>query len=380
MKKTPSQTKANFLFPLLVNAFFGCSASDFQAEKINGEAMYFSGYVYDGVIGNRIMSYDISMSFSDKVINGSVDENGRYFIGPLQAKNDYSIFIVSEGYRAFESHNQHWNEMTENTLHYDAYLFPTGLEAPAQKIFVDLEGSDLPASGNVRLRPVSASSLVDSSNETPAAVSGQLWHNDADYQLRTLMFEFSDGEINIDPGVLVYGVGYAMTIFNVDGYQVHESYLGSGTTGTRSIQLNRLVDSSVNVVFVSTEIRQISESGAVAFVFNQPIKADPLSSTTSVTVEQVYSFDDDDDGERNTPYPANLTYVDVQITDYTLTIEWDKNASLETIDPDDRILSIMYGNLDSVRVMPKDSELSADVVSLGSLMSDTWFVATDKQP
>src|SRR5688572_33383590 len=85
------------LFALVLVGAVGCQA-DFTDY-------YFTGRVYDGAAGTRLVDYDIELQYLDRIVAGIVDDDGRYSIGPLQPFNDYTIAIRAEGFRSFLSHN-----------------------------------------------------------------------------------------------------------------------------------------------------------------------------------------------------------------------------------------------------------------------------------
>jgi hypothetical protein len=104
------------IFPLAL--LVGCSPSYTD--------YYFDGRVYNGVDGNRLVDYDIQLQFLDREIDGTVDDNGRYFLGPLTPFNDYTIAIEANGYRSFLSHNimKVNDELTNNNNPSDDYQHP----------------------------------------------------------------------------------------------------------------------------------------------------------------------------------------------------------------------------------------------------------------
>src|SRR4029077_15635282 len=94
-----------------------------------GTSEYFSGRIYDGVSLSRLTDYSIQLEYFDRVIPGTVDSNGRYFVGPLVPNADYSIGVFSGGYRSFLSHNERISASSDDSLkslYYDAFMYPQG--------------------------------------------------------------------------------------------------------------------------------------------------------------------------------------------------------------------------------------------------------------
>ena len=144
--------------------------------------VYLVGQVYDGATGARLTGYELSVTIRDQTIDAQVDESGRFFVHTLPVYQDYTVEIRAAGYRAFRSHNNGFNipnaqadyagdYSTTQNFYFDAYLFPTGLAAPA--VTINVRKGSGPASGKIRIRPTSASSLADSPVEMPAGVGSQ---------------------------------------------------------------------------------------------------------------------------------------------------------------------------------------------------------------
>src|SRR5262249_14424743 len=115
---------------------------------------------------------------------------------------------------------------------------PAGLKAPAVQLSVHKDSAmgEL-ASGRVRIRPTSESLLADTRAEQPAGVGNQIWENDEDLQAKSIDKDFTNGEINLAEGELVYGVHYLVSIYDVDGYQPFEGNITAGVDSSRTLVL-----------------------------------------------------------------------------------------------------------------------------------------------
>src|SRR4029079_7713543 len=110
-----------------MNVWLTPSEDALSTDLSPGTSEYFSGRIYDGVSLGRLTDYSIRLEYFDRVIPGTVDENGRYFVGPLLSDADYSIVVVAEGYRSFLSHNERVAKTAQpslESLYYDAFLYP----------------------------------------------------------------------------------------------------------------------------------------------------------------------------------------------------------------------------------------------------------------
>ena len=195
----------------------GCSAST---------DYYFDGRVYDGQTGSALTSYKIQLQYLDRKDGGHVDEQGRYFLGPLTPFNDYDIAITAGGYRPFLSQNtmklddeQTMNDNAhddkqhpDRSQSFDAYLYPTSLTTSPATLRVTLSGSADAPSGTVTFRAIGSQSPF-----AAADTSSQVWKNDDDLRAAAVTEPFTKGSIALAAGQLVYGVTYAVTL-EVAGY------------------------------------------------------------------------------------------------------------------------------------------------------------------
>ncbi len=360
-----------------------------------GHTVSFVGYVYDGATGARLDGYTLDLLIADGTVAGAVDGEGRFLAGPLSVWDDFTVVIGGDGYRAFRSHNARVGlppELaqsddiaeiaTHQTLHFDAYLFPSSLQAPAVTFSITTPTGTAP-SGTLRLRPVSKSLLEDSADETPSGVPGQLWENDEDLQSQTLSRSFSDGQLALNAGDLVYGVTYQVSIFDVQGFQPFEGTYTAGVETNKTFQLEEelaeplvVVSSSANAC--TPPAQPTAMSGAIITIeLNHNIEEAstgyPGGAAEALDDGLVISSPDlDGDLVENLLKPdlSNAVQeraVSLDITGDTLTISWNPSLGLESpIDPDDPIVSVTYTGLGNVQIQRAGSPSSA--VALSTLL------------
>lgn len=360
-----------------------------------GTAQYFSGRIYDGVSLDRLTNYSIRLEYFDRTIPGTVDANGRYFVGPLLANADYSIVVEAEGYRSFLSHNERIDATTEKSLrslYYDAFMYPVNVTTPGATCRVRVSDSTELPSGFLRFSPTSSSILFDDDSEKPVGVTSsdagrQLWQNDEDLQQRALLVPFSDGEVTLDSGQLVYGVNYAVTIYGVPG---HESLVGSytaGIDGDRSWVLDPLGNTPLAITALSTDELALRPDGQLEIRFNQPIALEPgvNPATLQRALNDAFSIsspNEDADGNQNVlvnagaltpPIAANYRGVSFQIDGDRLRFTWNRTG-LDTVDADDPIVSVTYGGFGSVMLYPVGTANATPVSLLDLLGSGSSLV------
>jgi hypothetical protein len=375
------------LFALALVGAVGCQA-DFTDY-------YFTGRVYDGAAGTRLVDYDIELQYLDRIVAGIVDEDGRYSIGPLEPFNDYTIAIRAEGFRSFLSHNlmkvndeQTFNNDTndddthpDRSQYFDAYLYPTNIVTTGVTFRVTASDSDVPPAGTIRLRPAGSSSLVNDPIEMPAGVGGQVWLNDEDLQFASVVRDFSDGIVNFADGDLIYGVTYVVTIYNVRGHAMTTGTYTAGVQSNASFVVDPLSATPIELAFVSTQLGAPSPSGEVVFVFNQPVQLDPLS-TSDATVRSleanfsIDSPDEDGDGMRNAleafdpAAAAGSRGLSFEVSVNKLTLRWNPADALLTSDVDDPIRSVTYGGLGGITLRPLSGQAS-DARTVDALLGAT---------
>jgi hypothetical protein len=341
---------------------------------------YFDGRVYDGVTGAKLTQYSIDLQYLDRTINGSVDSDGRYFIGSLQPFQDYTIAIRANGYRPFLSHNVMKADLApkvDQSQYFDAYLYPVAVTSPAATLHITLSDSEDAPSGSIRLRPTSHSSLFDTAAEMPAGVGSQVWDNDADLQFSTVNLPFSDGTVALAEGALVYGVTYAVTIYGVKGHAEFNGTYTAGEDGDSTFVVDPLSQAPLVLSYVSTELGVPVPSGEVDFIFDQPIQLDPLSSMGAAvtSLEANFTIDSPDKNMNGTvnglkPFDPAATPgsrgVALAIMGNQLKLTWDPTTALMTKDVADPIVSVTYGGLDGVLLRPANGAGNTSV-SLGAL-------------
>jgi len=379
-----------------MNVWLSPSADSLSTDLVPGTAEYFTGRIYDGVSLSRLKDYSIRLEYFDRVIPGTVDTNGRYFVGPLLADADYSIVVVSEGYRSFLSHNERVARTAEQSLqslYYDAFLYPEQVSTPGANCRVRVSDSTELPSGFMRFSPTSSSILFDSSAETPVGVTStamgrQLWENDEDLQQRALVLPFQNGEAALAAGQLVYGVNYAVTIYGVPGHEALTGSFTAGVDGDRSWVLDPLSDSPLAMTALSSDDLAPQPSGDLEIRFNQPIALDPTvnASTAQRALNDGFSISSpntDADTDQNVlvdsadltpPIAPGYRGVSFQIDGDRLVLHWNRAAGLATTDADEPVISVSYGGLGSVMLYPAGTA-NATPVSLATLIgSGSSFV------
>ncbi len=273
----------------------------------HGKSYYFTGRVFDGVSRAPVTSYKIQLAYKNSVVNGTVNKDGSYLLGPMPALADFTVTISAAGYRAFYSDNQAEEIQDPNcsgvddcatedtTQQFNAYVFPTNLQSPAATISFFLADSTSAPSGTVRLVPDASanddiSSLENGNSGSNAqsassATANNVWHNSADDQLGALMTTFTNGQVQIAAGALVYGASYAVDVFGVAGYQITGSNdYTPGVDGNVAVELFPLQSSNVSalqVVYENNESPTPIGSATLVMTFNQPIGLSPEVDQTA---------------------------------------------------------------------------------------------------
>ena len=364
------------------------SPTALSTDLAQGTSEYFTGRIYDGVSLDRLKDYSVRLEYFDRVIPGTVDDNGRYFVGPLLADADYSIVVVAEGYRSFLSHNERIAKTTEESLqslYYDAFLYPEQVSTPGATCRVRVSDStDLP-SGFMRFSPTSSSALFDPADTavgvTTTSHVRQLWDNDDDLQQRALTIPFQNGEASLASGQLVYGVTYAVTIYGVPGHEPSTgTFFTAGVDGDRSWVMDPLSDTDLAITALSSDDLAPLPNGDLTIRFNQPIALDPHMSAATAQRMLNDSFsisapNTDADAEQNVlvdsaaltpPVQPGYRGVTFEIHDDELVLHWNRTLGLATTDSDEPVLSVTYGGLDQLLVYPAGTANATpvDVLSL----------------
>lgn len=388
-------------------AMLGCADAEQISPPTAGASVThqasFVGYAYDAVSGARLTGYSIDALVAETVVNGGTDGEGRYLLGPISAWSDFSIRISNSGYRAFLSHNAAVglppelsqsddiaDLSTSQTLHFDAYLFPDDLEAPAVTLTIATPVMGESPSGKIRLLPVGPSLLNDTTTETPGGVDGQVWINDEDLQGGTISADFSGGTFAVNAGELVYGVQYQVDIFDVDGYQPLTGTYSAGVETNKTFTLTEEIGEPVTVVSSTAATCQPpasanAMSGATITVeFNQPVEF-AMTGYPGGPEEAL------DDGisivspDANNDLTQNILKMDLSdtaqergvsanVTGTTLTINFNPAMGLETSDAADPIVTVTYsglGNVSLQRINAPSSALTlATLLGVGSVTCD----------
>jgi hypothetical protein len=348
---------------------------------------YFVGRVYDGVTGARLTNYKIQLQWLDHENDGTVDGEGRYFIGPLDPFDDYSIEIRADGYRSFLSHNMMLADddpKVDHSFYYDAYLFPTNLVSPAVTFRISLSDSMMPPSGSIRLRPTTGSSLDSGTTNMPAGVGSQVWANSDDLQFNTVQRDFQNGEADFMQGDLVYGVKYAVTVYNIPGHQDATSTYQSGKDGDQAIIVLPLTATPLMVAFLSTSLGQITPSGELVIVFNEPAEFDPLNTpdTYRLALDNGFSITSPDknmNGMTNTLKPGGMRGVMMTLEGSKLTFDWNPSTALMTTDPGDPITAVTWGGLAGVQLRPQGGDASTST-SLAAIVGSASVTVNTAAP
>jgi hypothetical protein len=357
----------------LAIVMLGAACGDEKDPIELGPVSYFNGAVYNGATGARLSSYEISLSYRDREVEGRVDDEGGFFMGPLPGKNDYTVEIQAEGYRSFLAHNA--PIANGQTYFYDAYLFPNDLKVSPVDFHVALSDSAEKPAGFIKLQPTAASLLYDDSDERPAGIPGQVWDNDEDLQFGSVVEPFADGKLSIPSERLVYGVSYAVTVFGIPGYQPLTGAFQAGVDGEQGFVVEPLTRSDIAVAFRS-DVTGADPSGKLVVVFNVPVEFDPptrqeiMRELVDANLS-IDSSDEDNDGNFNVLKPdtdrsAAERGTKMTLDRNTLTLQWDPVAAFSLADAGDPIRAVIYGGLDAIRVRPvgTDSSQGTDLATL----------------
>jgi hypothetical protein len=267
--------------------------------------VFFVGYVYDGASGARLDKSAITkvgILYGDTQIKVDVQDDGRFISrDPLPTWRDYTVSIDATGYRSFVSYNTGVDvpaslamtngvaqASTTQTLDFTAYVFPVTLKSPALTLTVTVPDAltSVPTSskvnGTMRLRPQGPPSVqVGGPSVQFGSPANRLWSNDEDLLTQTVVKTFTDGTVNLDPGELVYGVAYEVSVFDVAGFQPFSSgnsSLVAGTVSSRTFALLPDMKDPLSIVVNDATAcvpplgSDTSYGGKVTLTFNAPIE------------------------------------------------------------------------------------------------------------
>ncbi len=351
---------------LLSLSLLACGGDEDSGRLENG--YWFVGRVYDGVTGEPLDRYEIALRFLDQEVEGNVDGEGRYRVGPLQAHHDFTIEIAAAGYRSFASHNAGRSDgvafgetapREPRSFYFDAVVFPSSVKAPPVHLDVAAARSTERPTGRVRLTPTSSSFIAD--GLIPAGVSNQMWVNDADLQQGAIGRDVADGAVDIEEGALVYGVTYRVLAYGTPGHGTAQGLLTAGLDARMSLVLPELDDrEALQLVYSSAREGRPAASADLVLVFNREVELDALLDPDRMAEAvddgfAIASPDRDDDGETNRLPGDDDETVRERGTQMTLagssiTFHWD--GTLETSDGDDPVQSTTWGNMGQVYLRP----------------------------
>jgi hypothetical protein len=355
--------------------------------------IWFMGSIYDGATGAVLLDYDISLVYGSTTVKGKVDRGtGRYTLGPLPAWNDYGVVISQGGYRAFTSYNSMiapptpppasqqsdvYTARTSQTFDFDAYLFPDSLVSSALTVNITkADPAAAAAAGSIRLRPSTLPVIQDQAS----GVTGQVWSNDQDILSSVYAADFTDGTLAIDPGMLVYGVTYQVTVYNVEGYQPGTATVRAGLQDSVIVNITTSASPLVLVSSTATNCKPygtsttVSNTAQVVFTFNTSAVEDVTSSVgkgpevldNGLTISTMFGATLKSSAstavqERGTMFLLNGN---------TLTISFNPNMGIQSQIANDTITYVIYNNLSAIMLQPTGHpELVKSLSTLTALSS-----------
>jgi len=309
----------------------------------------------------------------------------------LPAWNDYAVTISAPYYRPFTSYNAGiapparpangtttitaddiYSANTTQTFDFDAYLFPESLPTPPLTVsIIKTDASTTPAEGSIRLRPTSLSSIQDQAS----GVAGQVWANDQDMLAAVVSMDFGNGSANIDPGLLVYGVTYAVTVYGVAGYQPATATMRAGSQESLIVNISTTASPLLITANTISQCKPYGQStnvvatAQITFTFNTSMVDDV--TTTSGKGNEIL-----DNGLSVATMmfaslkPSASAFVQERGTSFllngnTLSIAWNPSAGLVAPSPSDSITTVTYGGLSSIMLQPSGHpELAKSLASM----------------
>jgi hypothetical protein len=357
-------------------AFGGLTSGCGKDDAKGNHEIWFMGSIYDGASGAILGGYSISLAYGPKTIQGKVDGNGRYTLGPLPAWNDYAITVSLDGYRPFTSYNSGiappappttsqaadvYDANTTQTFDFDAYLFPASIQSSALTItIVKADASAEAAAGSIRLRPISQSSIQDSIG----GVGNQVWSNDQDMLAAVVNSQFADGSIVIDPSSLVYGVNYQVTVYDVPGFvPVTGQTVRAGSQDSLIINISttaaplQILSNTISMCRPAGQSTNVVMTAQVTFKFNTSSVED-VTPATSGRGQEVLDANLTVSTALGATLKSNLsTNVQERGTSFvlsgdTLSIWWNPSIGLNTPSATDTINSVTYNGLSGISLQP----------------------------
>jgi hypothetical protein len=365
------------------------------------------------------------VKYRDIVVHTTVETDGRFVsTEALPTWQAYAVYIGAPGYRPFVSRNPGFDVpsalvMTNDvgttsstqTFHYDAYLFPASLKAPA--VAISVEKSDATtapmtparAAGTIRLRPQSASLLEGTTDLSGLPVispttATRRWVNDEDLLNQTITRPFTDGRVMIAEGELAYGVPYQLAIFDVKGYQPlvlsGQQSLVAGTVTSRSVVLPLEQRDPLRILSTTADTcvppsGQGTDFGAtIKITFSETVQF--VGTTWAEDIDNGVAVQAPGTGSSNVC--ALNTSVDpnkqergtrTTLEGNVLTLAFNPQIGFSTVSPyggvctiPAALTSVAYGNLQLVLLQPKDDpsrkrSLDVMVAELASAGGQTFY-------
>ena len=344
-----------------------CGSNNDNAPHTGKHDIWFMGAVIDGASGKPLTSYEISLVWGTNTAKGKVDTSGRYTVGPLPAWNDYGVLVSADGYRAFSSYNAGisppapgstslsadvYTADTTQTFNFDASLFPSTLSPPDLSIAVIETGPNAKtAAGKIRLQPTTQSAI----QSQPTEIQNQAWTNDADLYAGALSADFTGGTFKAPSAMLTYGVTYAVTVYNVDGYQPSgTTTVQAGVSTGASILLSPLTVPPLQLIANTIAMCRApvmltdTSSAILTLTFNETVEDGTLSSGGGA--EQLDNGLSMSDSMFNSTLQLNNSStmqergVTMTIADNVVTIAWNANVGLATKGTADVIRTVTYSS------------------------------------
>jgi len=371
------QAHGRQLLAAVAVAFVGLTAGcGDKADPKGNHEIWFMGSIYDGASGAVLGGYGISLTYGPTTIQGKVDGNGRYTLGPLPAWNDYAVTVSLDGYRPFTSYNSGisppsppttsqaadvYDANTTQTFDFDAYLFPSSIQSSALTItIVKADPNAERAAGSVRLRPISQPSIQDAIG----GVGNQVWSNDQDMLAAVYNSQFTDGSIIIDPSSLVYGVNYQVTVYDVPGFvPVTGQTVRAGAQDSLIINISttaaplQIVSNTISMCRPAGQSTNVVMTAQVTFKFNTSSVED-ATPATSGRAPEVLDANLSVSTAMGATLKSNLS-TNVQergtsfvLTGDTLSIWWNPSIGLNTASATDTINSVTYNGLSGISLQP----------------------------
>jgi hypothetical protein len=358
--------------------------------------IFFMGAVIDGATGKPLTGYQISLVWGTNTAKGKVDASGRYTLGPLPAWNDYGVLISSDGYRAFSSYNAGiappapgstslsadvYTADTTQTFNFDASLFPSTLAPPDLSIAVIETGPNAKtAAGKIRLQPTSQPAI----QSQPTEIQGQTWANDADLYAGAISADFTAGTYKVPGAMLTYGVTYAVTVYNVDGFQPSMATpVQAGVSTGASILLSpltvpplQLIANTVAMCRAPATLNDTS-SAIVTLTFNETVEDGTLSSGGGAEqLDNGLSISDTmftSTLQVNSSSTMQERGVTMTIADNVVTIAWNPMVGLATKGTGDVIRTVTYSSTSLQATFLQPAMHPELRTSLASLLNNVIF-------